>query len=63
MSLLLISFLQFADYQDSDARLKVNTSANKFDATSVIIPIEGFVKGFRLVLPFEDDFEYGDTSK
>ena len=58
----MTSFSQFSDYQESEARLKVNNFANKSNATSDNFPIESLVKEIRLVIRFKDEFE-GDKSK
>ena len=60
----LFTFLfQFVDWQDSDARLKVNDFANISNMAGVKFDIEILMEDIKLVLTFTDEYEYGNKLK
>ena len=51
-------FLGFSGVRDSDARLKARDFANNSNMTGVKISIQTLVKEKKLVLTFQDEFDF-----
>ena len=61
--MLLTFFLQFSDYQDSDATLRLNDSASESNITNVKISIATFSKIFKLFFTLKFEFGNGGEQK